>query len=111
MGAFPDPDFGAAVAALVIEVTDVSRPSDGNRAARKAKDRDHLAKASPDAQTIKLADLISNTQSIVEHDPAFARVYLAEKEALLDVLTRGNAMLRTYARLALHGGKRKIGMA
>lgn len=37
---------------LVEMLTDVSRPEDGNRAARKARDRDHLAMASPDAQTI-----------------------------------------------------------
>lgn len=71
----------------VKEVTDVSRPEDGNRAARKAIDRLHLAEASPGGKTIKLADLISNTRSIVQHDPHFARVYLAEKEALLPVLS------------------------
>ena len=58
-------EFGPAVAALVEQLTDVSRPEDGNRAVRKALDREHLAKASPEAKTIKLADLIDNTRSIV----------------------------------------------
>jgi len=53
----------------------------------------HLSTASPEAQTVKLADLISNTRSIVEHDPVFAKVYMREKLLLLDVLHRGNKLL------------------
>lgn len=82
--------FGARVMFLVEMVTDISRPEDGNRATRKALDLEHLAKASPAAQTIKLADLIDNTKSIVAYDPKFAKVYLEEKLAVLDVLTKGD---------------------
>ena len=89
--------FGDAVADLVEMLTDVSRPEDGNRAARKALDRAHLAKASPDAKTVKLADLIDNSRSIMAHDPQFARVYLAEKRLLLDVLTEGDPTLYAMA--------------
>ena len=85
--------FGDDVGDLVADLTDISQPSDGNRQARKALDRDHLAAAPARSQTIKLADLISNTQSIAAHDPGFARVYLAEKRALLDVLVHGDATL------------------
>jgi (p)ppGpp synthase/HD superfamily hydrolase len=85
--------FGARVASLVEEVTDVSKPSDGNRTIRKELDRQHLAKVSPDAKTIKLADLIDNTKSIVQYDPSFAKVYLKEKKALLEVLKEGNQEL------------------
>lgn len=89
--------FGVEVADLVEQLTDVSRPEDGNRAARKAIDRAHTAKASPMAKTIKLADLISNTRSIAEHDPEFAKVYLAEKRELLKVLTEGDPALYKMA--------------
>lgn len=89
--------FGAEVAQLVAEVTDVSRPEDGNRAARKALDRAHLASASPEAQTIKVADLIDNTSSIVQHDPGFARIYMAEKRALLTVLAAADLDLLVRA--------------
>lgn len=89
--------FGKVVARLVEQLTDVSRPEDGNRAARKAIDLAHTANACPLAQTIKLADLISNTRSIVEHDPAFAKVYLVEKAALLKVLVLGDQDLRAQA--------------
>jgi (p)ppGpp synthase/HD superfamily hydrolase len=85
--------FGHGIAKLVEELTDVSRPYHGNRAVRKALDRDHLATASRRAQTIKLADLIDNSASIVEHDPRFARVYMAEKAQLLKVLRFGDARL------------------
>lgn len=85
--------FGDDVAALVEDLTDVSKPEDGNRKARKAIDREHSAKAAPRAQTIKLADLISNSSDILENDPKFAKVYLAEKELLLEVLTKGDKSL------------------
>jgi (p)ppGpp synthase/HD superfamily hydrolase len=91
-------EFGADVARLVMEVTDVSRPEDGNRRIRKAIDRDHLAEASAEGQTIKLADLISNTAAIVPHDPDFATVYLREKRDLLEVLTRGHPELMRRAK-------------
>jgi (p)ppGpp synthase/HD superfamily hydrolase len=91
-------EFGNEVAELVGWLTDVSRPEDGNRAVRKAIDREHTARAPAEAQTVKLADLIANSRSIMAYDPAFARVYLAEKRMLLAVLTRGDATLMAEAR-------------
>jgi (p)ppGpp synthase/HD superfamily hydrolase len=94
-------EFGDEVAELVGWLTDVSRPDHGNRAARKAVDRAHTAAAPAAAQTIKLADLIANTRSIVEHDAEFARVYLKEKQLLLEVLTKGDAGLRYMATMQI----------
>ena len=91
-------EFGTEVADLVSWLTDVSRPEDGNRAHRKARDREHTAAAPAEAQTVKLADLISNTRSIMAHDPKFAVTYLEEKRALLAVMTRGDATLMAIAR-------------
>lgn len=85
--------FGLKVWHLVWQLTDISRPEDGNRAVRKMIDRQHLSTASADAQTIKLADLIHNSSSTMQHDPKFAKVYLAEKRALLEVLTKGDKKL------------------
>ncbi len=85
--------FGQDVAMLVADLTDISTPSDGNRRSRKALDRAHTAKASPRAKTIKLADLINNSTSIIERDPEFAKVYLGEKQALLEVLREGDPLL------------------
>ncbi|WP_456404911.1 HD domain-containing protein [Thiolapillus sp.] len=103
--------FGAKVASLVYELTDVSKPSDGNRPIRKAIDRNHLAAASSRAQTIKLADLIDNARDICKHDENFARVYIAEMAALLDVLQKGNSELMRRARKALNSCLEKLGMS
>lgn len=85
--------FGARVAQMVSDLTDVSVPSDGNRKVRKAIGRRHTAGASAEAKTIKLVDIIDNAGSVVEHDPEFARVYMAEKKALLEVLMAGDNRL------------------
>ncbi len=90
--------FGIDIATLVGWLTDVSKPDDGNRAHRKAVDRAHSAEAPAEAQTIKLADLISNSRSIVQHDPAFAKTYLEEKRMLLEVMTKGDPTLMAEAR-------------
>ena len=90
-------EFGFEVAVLVEELTDVSRPEDGNRAWRKAIDCQHSAQASAEGQTIKVADLISNSRSIVENDPAFAKVYIVEKASLLLALLKANPTLRQMA--------------
>lgn len=85
--------FGSYVSAMVRDLTDVSKPSDGNRAYRKAIDREHISRGMPSSKTIKLADMISNTRSIVKHDPKFAKVYLPEKRLLLGVLKEGDQRL------------------
>jgi (p)ppGpp synthase/HD superfamily hydrolase len=100
--------FGGEVAGLVLGLTDVSRPEDGNRALRKQMDREHLANGCGRVQTIKLADLISNTSSIVLHGGGFARIYLQEKRALLEVLTKGDAHLMAIARSVLHASERQL---
>lgn len=85
--------FGPDVAQLVDDLTDISRPSDGNRAQRKALDREHLARARPEAKTVKLADIIHNAPDIAQHDKGFGRVYIREAEALLKVLKEGDPVL------------------
>lgn len=89
--------FGPEIAELVAWLTDISKPGDGNRAFRKAMDREHTAAAPAEAQTIKLADLISNSKSIVQHDPEFAKTYLEEKRLLLEVMTKGDPGLHAEA--------------
>lgn len=87
-------EFGDGVTDLVMRLTDASRPTDGNRAVRKAIDRAHTKASPTEAKTVKLADLIDNSRSILKYDPDFARVYLREKRALLDdALLNGNQTL------------------
>ena len=86
-------NFGYIVRVFVEGLTDVSKPEDGNRKLRKNLDRDHLATQLPNVKTIKLADLISNSSSIMERDPKFAKVYMKEVEELLKVLVSGDVEL------------------
>ncbi len=94
--------FGRDVAAFVNMLTDVSRPQDGNRAARKLIDRNHLALAAPEAKTVKLADMIDNLRDIVAHDHRFAVVYVAEMQMLLPLLVAGDPVLHTVAQTMVH---------
>lgn len=87
--------FGTVVADGVRWLSDLES---GNRATRKRLSRERLTKAPAWVQTIKAADLISNTASIVEHDPEFAVTYLDEKHQLLKVLTLADPRLLEMAR-------------
>lgn len=86
--------FGQAVAQGILLLSDLEQ---GNRAERKAATRARLAEAPGWVQTIKCADLISNTSSIVQHDPKFAVTYLEEKRLLLAVMTKANPRLWNIA--------------
>ena len=86
--------FGLEVALGVAMLSDMEF---GNRAERKAYSRARLAAAPPWIQTIKCADLISNTSSIVQHDPKFAITYLEEKRLLLEVMNDADPRLRSIA--------------
>ena len=93
-------EFGQDIASLVVELTDLYT-SDAfphmSRRDRKAAEAERLSTVSNNAKTVKLADLLSNTASIVAHDPNFAVIYLAEKAALLPNLKGGSPTL--YARV------------
>lgn len=96
------------VAELVMMCTDVSRPEDGNRKARKAKDLAHTAEADADGQTIKLADIISNSVNILGNDLAFSKVYIPEMLNMLAVLTKGDNRLFEIANIYVKNGERYL---
>ncbi|WP_160623701.1 HD domain-containing protein [Mixta intestinalis] len=96
--------FGADVAALVAMLTDDKQPQAKNRAARKVAHFRHTAEASPQAQTIKLADIIDNTRAIVQYDPHFARIYLVEKQVQIALLQRGDSTLWQQAQATIAQG-------
>lgn len=104
--------FGQTVARLVWGVTDVSRKEDGNRAARKQLDRDHVMSGCDKVLEMKLADLISNTRSIAKHDKKFGRVYLDEKiQILADMKVRmgGTPIYTEACEVAAAAGKEVFG--
>jgi len=100
--------FGREVSGMVWGLTNKSRPHHGNRATRVAIDRAALELQSAEVQTIKLADLIDNTSSIVKHDPKFAVTYLAEKAQLLSVLTKAHPRMIELARASLESSLRQL---
>lgn len=91
-------EFGEHITAQVLALTD-PHVLEGNRATRKEMVCKKLELADEVVKTVKLADLIDNMDSIVEHDPDFARVYLGEKRKLLFVLEGGNQPLYCEAML------------
>ena len=94
--------FGSVVAKLVSDLTDVSKPGDGNREARKTIDRQNTANATADAQFIKCADIIDNAYDIADNDPSFWRVYRREMSLLLAEMVRvKNTPIYLDARWAL----------
>lgn len=99
--------FGAEVAEYVGLLTDDPLEV-GPRRVRKARTVARLGAAPAPVQTIKLADLIDNTKTIVQHDPGFARIYLGEKEELLGALRQGDARLQEEAWELLAQGQRAL---
>ena len=89
--------FGKETAFDVEQLTDVSKPEDGNRAIRKQMDFEHAKLLTPENQTVKIADLIDNTASILQHDKKFAKIYFPEKKRLLGILTKGDYGMWLYA--------------
>ena len=79
--------FGRKVLNIVRELTDEYTPKKYfklNRAIRKELEAVRLGCVSIEAIKVKLADLIDNGADINQHDPGFARVYLKEKNRILE---------------------------
>ena len=89
--------FGSVVAVIVDGLTDVSKPEDGNRAVRKAMDRQHSAGATYEAQFVKCADIIDNAHDIGDNDPSFNVVYRKEMLLLIQVLDKVKGSAIHYA--------------
>ena len=96
--------FGFRVAQFVNELTEFSVASDGNRKVRKLLDARYLSRVSVCAQTIKVADLIDNSKSIIEFGGDFTEVYMNEMRYLLDSsLLTSNVSLYNMAQNIIGG--------
>lgn len=94
-----------------VELTDVFIKIDYprlNRRTRKAKEVKRLSQISPEAQSIKYADILDNASEISVNDPDFARVYLNESMAILKALDKGNAEIRQQAEEMVTRGLAKL---
>ena len=74
--------FGAQVAGLVHELTIVSHPAHRHRTTSFAVTKQHFARVSDAAKTIKLADLIDTCRDLYKNDPASFCTYAAEANEL-----------------------------
>jgi hypothetical protein len=105
--------FPALTRAIVDDLTDVyvkeAYPK-MNRAERKHNERERIGKTRVLSKTGKLADLISNTKSIVQYDKDFARTYLKEKFALLPYLADGHPTLLQEASMQTIAGFTQLGL-
>lgn len=91
-----DVGFAVSIVNGVKQLTDVYTPEafpDMNRKERKKQEAFRMGLIGPDVQSVKYADLIDNTSSIILYDPGFAKTYLPEKLELLNRMRKGNIHL------------------
>ena len=98
-------EFGPNVARWVVGLSDHytrERYRQLNRETRKELEARRLGNESSQVKLVKIADLIDNSVSIDQYDPAFAPVYMREKRRLLDHLTGVSDVLwdQAYALVA-----------
>lgn len=103
--------FGKKVADIVHHLTDEFTNESYphlNRKTRKKKEVARQAGISPEAKTIKLADVIDNTRDIVKNNKNFAQRYVPEMSALVQVLEGGDPELLKMARQEVEMGKLEL---
>jgi (p)ppGpp synthase/HD superfamily hydrolase len=106
-------EFGIIVAIIVEQLTDVyihEAFPNIKRQERKLLECYRISKISGPAKSIKVADLIDNSYSIVKHDPGFAITYLKEKEEMLTVLKEAHPILLYDAHSILKDAKKKLNL-
>lgn len=89
--------FGYPIARLVDGLSDPVYPPSANRAHRITMNRMHTAGQSADVHTVKLADLIHNSEDISKYDPGFTKQFMMEKGLLVGYLIDGNPILLARA--------------
>lgn len=82
--------FSPRTTIIVVGLTDISKPEDGNRATRKRIDLEHLAIQDAETKTVRLCDVESNVKNIAQYDENFLPTYLREKWAQLMVCKEAN---------------------
>lgn len=95
----------------VKELTDVFTHDDYphlNRKKRKSNEAKRLSNISYKSQSVKYADLISNTLSITLNDIKFSKVYLPEKEEILQLMNGGNKELFNRCNEVLNECKKEL---
>lgn len=90
---------------IVVELTDVYTQENFpylSRRQRRLMEAARLEHVSKEAQLIKYADIMDNTNEIVEYDPCFATIYLQECMEILHKMVKGNVQLHYITVQKLH---------
>jgi (p)ppGpp synthase/HD superfamily hydrolase len=82
-----------------------------NRRQRKDREAARLANETAAVQTIKCADLISNTRTIVAYDRDFAKTYIPEKRLILGGLQKADTKLFNLAMESLLSAETSLAAA
>ncbi|MDF8364699.1 HD domain-containing protein [Achromobacter anxifer] len=93
--------FGEEVASYVDWLSEPEELAKCPRVRRIELLTERLSRSPAPVQTIKCADIGCNAPSIAMFDPKFARVWLGEKAAQLDILAKADPRLFELARTAV----------
>jgi (p)ppGpp synthase/HD superfamily hydrolase len=88
-------EFGEKVASLVNDLMNVVPADCCVREEKITLHRNHSAKASSDAKTVKLADVLHNLSDADKCELEWTRRYIWEKRLFIEVLKEGNSQLWT----------------
>lgn len=92
---------------IVVELTDVytkeSYPK-WNRTIRKIRESERLQSISPDAQTVKYADILDNCSEILQYDRGFGKRFLTECKVILDLAQKGDPVLHRRTQTLVDAG-------
>lgn len=110
---FQDIALSNQIVSGVIDLTDEYTSEnypDKNREERKKAEAKYIGTKVHYIHTIKYADIISNTRSIVAYDSKFALTYLPEKVQLLHYMRKGDINLYIQACAEVYEGLRSLGL-
>ncbi len=103
--------YGTLVCRMVEDLTDVYTTEafqNIRRKERKMLECYRLSKVNANSKSIKLADLIDNTKSIIVYGGGFAHIYIGEMRELLQALQGGHPTLMEMARKSLLEAEKEL---
>ncbi len=104
-------EFGPIITRMVVDLTDVYTTDKFpkiRRKERKMLEAYRLWNIQGNSKSIKLADIIDNTPSIMEHGKDFAFIFIKETRELLQVLQGGDQRLMEEATKLLLQWEKKL---
>lgn len=101
-------NFGDDITMLVVGMTKHTYPKTVKRREKKQLEAVRLAACDGRVQTIKCADIIDNSGSIIQYDTSFAETYLEENFKTVQGMTGAQDNIRSYALAVLEAELSKL---